>query len=195
MDDIDPKLLKIVALAKHGIGGEKDVAIALVKRICERDGLDYDAVMSDTDMPKEYIADIKVRGRDELQVAIQVAARFATTAEHPQVRGGYYAFDKTIRLRYTCTAARHFETLNAINVYLKAFRNEKKKFLRSLGEAFYSHHGLFSTYAEEPAEDAEPPKPKTKQEREDEWRAMNMMQAMTESVNLTKEIGDGNSTK
>jgi hypothetical protein len=193
MDDIDPKLLKIVALAKHGVGGEKDSAIALVKRICERDGLDYDAVMSDTDMPKEYVADIKVRSRDELQVAIQVAARFATTPEHPEVRGGYYAFDKSIRLRYTTTAAKHFDTLNAINVYLKAFRNEKKKFLRSLGQAFYTHHGLFSQYQEPESDEPTPPKKKTLQERQDEWRAANMMQAMTETVNIVKEIGDGQS--
>ena len=190
MDDIDPKLLKIVALAKHGIGGEKESALALVKRICERDGIDFDAVMSDTDAPREFTADdIKVRGRDELQIAIQVAARFATTKEHPSVAGWYYSFDKTIRLKYTTTTARHFETMNAITVYLKAYRREKKKFLESLNTAFYSHHGLFSQYHEEPDDEEE--KPRTLEQRQAAWRAAHMSMAMTEQVKLTKEIGDG----
>jgi hypothetical protein len=194
MDNIDPKILKIVALAKQGIGGEKETAIALVKKICERDGLDFDAVMSDTDAPKEVtLDDFKVRGRDELQIAIQVAARFATSKEHPEVAGWYYAFDKTIRLRYTTTAAKHIDTINAITVYLKAYRKEKKKFLASLNKAFYSHHGLFSMYHEDADDEEE--KPKTLEERQEAWRAAHMSMAMTESVNLTKEIGDGNREK
>lgn len=190
MIDIDPKLLKVVALAKHGIGGEKETAMAMVRRICDREGLDYDEVMSDQDAPREYTPEIKVRSREELQVAIQVAARFATTKEHPDVRGRYYGYDRTVILRYTTSPSMHIDTLNAINVYLKAFRKEKQNFLRSLQKAFYTHHGLFSQF-EEPDEDDEPPKPKTDQDRLDDWRAANMMQAMTENVNIRKEIGDG----
>lgn len=192
MDDIDPKILKIVALAKQGIGGEKDTAIALVKRICEREGIDFDELMSDNDVPKEYTPEIKVRSRDELQVAIQVAARFATTPAHPEVYGRYYSYDKTIILRYTCKPAVHIDTLNAINVYLKAYRNEKKKFMRSLGQAFYSHHNLFSQFKEE---SDEPEKPKSLEERQDTWRAVQMMQAMTEQVNIVKEIDSGEQRK
>lgn len=190
MIDIDPKLLKVVALAKGGIGGEKDAAIAMVKRICDREGLDFDEVMDDHDKPKEYTPEIKVRNREELQIAIQVAAKFATTKEHPQVRGRYYGYDRTIILWYTCTPAQHIDTLNAVNVYLKAFRKERTNFLRSLQTAFYSHHNLFSQFKDDDGDD-EPPKEKTLQERQDTWRAVQMMQAMTESVNITKEIGDG----
>jgi hypothetical protein len=193
MEDIDPKLLKIVALAKAGVGGEKDTALAIVKQICERDGIDFDAVMSDTDMPREYIIDeYKVRSRDELQIAIQIVARFATTKEHPDVRGSYYSYDKTIRLRYTATAARHIDTLNALAVYLKAYRAEKRKFLRSLNSAFYSHHNLFSQFSED-TEDDKPLKEKTKQELEDEWRSVQMMQAMTEEVQIRKQLNGGES--
>jgi hypothetical protein len=188
MDDIDPKLLKIVALAKRGVGGEKTAAIALVKKICLRENLDFDEIMSDTEAVRQYEPDIKFVGKDELQIAIQVAARFATTKEHPKVVGNWYYGVKLMWLRYTTTPQKHIDTLNAIRIYLKAYRREKKNILRSLPTAFYSHHGLYSSYTKL---SEEPPKPKTDQERLDDWRAANMSQAMTEQVNLVKEIGEG----
>lgn len=194
MDDIDPKILKIVALAKAGVGGEKEVAIRMVKQICEREGIDFDELMSDRNAPKQFEPEIKVRGRDEMRIIIQVVARFATTPEHPDVRAGYYSYTKEVWVRYTCTPSLHIDTLNAINVYLKAYRKEKKNFMDALKDAFVQHHNLYSQFYEAPDEPEEP-KPKTAEERAADWRAANMMMAMTESVKLTKEIGDGNREK
>lgn len=194
MDDIDPKILKIVALAKAGVGGEKEVALRMVKQICQREGIDFEELMSDRNAPKQFEPEIKVRGRDEMRIIIQVVARYGTTKEHPSVRAGYYSYSKEVWVRYTCTPAMHIDTLNAINVYLKAYRKEKKNFMDALKDAFVQHHNLYSQYYEE-LDDPEEPKPKTVEERQAEWRAANMMMAMTESVKLTKEIGDGNREK
>jgi len=191
VDDVSPKLLKIIALAKQGVGGERDTAIALVRQICERESLDFDAVMSDSgDMPKLYEPDIKVRGKDELRIAIQVASRFATTPEHPGVRGGYYGGSyREIWLAYTTTAARHIDTLNAIEVYLRAYRREKKKFQLSLQKAFYAHHSLYPQFDTE--DDDQPPKVKTLEERQSDLRAATMMMGMTEQVKIQKQLGGG----
>lgn len=193
MDDIDPKILKIVALAKAGVGGEKEVAIRMVKQICEREGIDFDELMSDHDAPKEYSPEIKVKSKDELRICIQVAARFATTPQNPEVRGRYYSYDRTVILWYTCKPSTHIDTLNAISVYLKAYRAEKKKFMASLKEAFTAHHNLYSQFHEESEDDE--PKERTLEERQNSWRAAHMMQAMTEQVKLTKEIDSGEQGK
>ncbi len=193
MNDIDPKLLKIIALAKGGIGGEKEAAIELVRKICLREGLDFDDVMSDRNAPKEYTHEFKVQSVDELQIAIQVAARFASTIEHPNVNGGRYRNYKSLRwIKYTTTASQHIDTINAIEVYLQAYRKEKRNIARSLGRAFVSHHGLYQSYSEPESDTPEPPRPpKTAQQRADDYRAMQLTQAMTESVNVTKQIGGG----
>lgn len=189
MDNVNPKLLKIIALAKGGVGGERESAIRLVRSICEREGLEFDAVMSETgDMPKTFEPDIKVRHKDELRICIQVAARFAATAENPGVTGGAYRGYKEIYLKYTCTAARHIDTLNAIDVYLKAYRREKKNMLEALKDAFTAKHSLYPQYD---TEDDEPPKERTDEDRLKTWRAANLMQGLTESVNLHKQIGKG----
>lgn len=76
MIDIDPKLTKIIALAREGIGGEKTAAIKAVKRICEREGLDFDDVMSTTD-EREYVLDITWRNSQEETILAQVCFTFA----------------------------------------------------------------------------------------------------------------------
>jgi hypothetical protein len=188
MENIDPKLLKIIALAKAGIGGERESAIALVRKICDREGIDFDAVMSDNgDMPKEYETDIKMKSKDEMRIVIQVAARFATTPEHPGVRGGWYRGYNECFVKYTTTAARHIETLNAIDAYLKVYRREKKNMLEALKEAFTAKHSLYPQFDQD--DDEAEPKAKTAEERLKTWRAANIMQGLTESVNLQKQIG------
>lgn len=195
MDDIDPKLLKVVALAREGIGGEKETATRMVRKICKEQGIDFDVLMSGRDQPRSFEYWTKVRSKSELRVCIQVAARFATTPEHPNVFGRYSSYDKEVRLEYTTTMPKHVETLNALDVYLRAFRKEKKKILEALGDAFTSRHGLYSQFREEPDEDAEPEKPETLEEKQARWRAANLAEAMLENVQVTKQIGEGEDEK
>lgn len=188
IENINPKLLKIIALAKGGVGGERTAAVNMVRAICEREGLDFDVVMSDKgEMPTEFEPDIKIRTKDELRVIIQVASKFATTPEYPNIRAGYYIGYREVWVKYTTTAAQHIDTLNAIAVYLKAYRREKKNFLRSLQTAFVAHHGLYPQFEQDEAEEQEP-RQKTLEEKQDDWRAANMRMAMTESVNLRREL-------
>lgn len=189
-ENIDPKLLKIIALAKGGFGGEKDTALRLVRQICKREGLDFDEVMSDGgDMPKEYEPDIKIRSKDELKICIQVAARFALTPEHQSINAGYYRGYREVWLKYTTTAARHIETLNAIDAYLRVYRIEKKHMVEALKLAFSNKHHLYPQF--DTAGDDEPSKPLSDEERAKHWRAANIKEGLMESVKLTKQIGDG----
>lgn len=190
MENIDPKLLKVIALAKQGVGGEKENAIRMVRAICQREGLDYDFVMSDGGaLPKKYSTDIKVRSKDELRIIIQVAAKFATSPENPHVRGGYYRGYRECYVEYTATAAQHIDTLNAISVYLAAYRKEKANFMRALNKAFVSHHNLYPQFDSDDDEPAEP-KEKTLQERQDDWRAAHVQMSLSEDVKLRKQLGE-----
>lgn len=186
LQDIDPKLLKIIALAKHGVGGEKEQAIRIVKRICLRDGLDFDEVMAGKDQPKKYEPEFKILTKDEVQIAIQVAARFASTPEHPDVRGGRFRGYKLGYVEYTTTAARHIETINAIEIYLAAYRKEKKNIARALQQAFVINHGLYSQFKEDREDDRPAP---TKDQLEEQARAIALTGALSEDVDLVKRIG------
>lgn len=191
MDEINPKLLKIIALAKAGIGGERTAAIELVHKICDREGLNFDEVMSDTagDMPHLYEFDIKIRTKDEYRIALQVICRFGLTEEYPDIKGGYYRGYREVFFKYTATATRHIETLNAIDIYLKTYRKEKKNILEALKDAYVAKHNLYPQF--DLKRDDEPPRERTDEERRKTWRTANVMQGLTESVNLQKQIGGG----
>lgn len=179
--EVDPKLLKIVALAKDGIGGEKTAAIKVLKRICEREGLDFDEVMADTsDAVKEYMLDAGYRNKIEEIIISQVCWRFAITNEHPKLQ--YNKKAKTFF--YTCTLARHIETMNAAEVYLKAFRKERNKFMQDLAEAFVQKHRLFSTLEHD--EDVE----RQELDIEGEIRRSALRSNM-DDVTINKQIGKG----
>lgn len=186
LQDIDPKLLKIVALAKNGVGGEKAQAIRIVKRICARDGLNFDEVMDGKDQPQKREPEFKIVSKDEVQVAIQVAARFASTPEYPDVRGGRFRGYKLGYVEYTATTARHIETVNAIEIYLAAYRKEKKNIAKALQQAFVINHGLYSQFRED--RDEERPAPTAEQLKEQE-RAIRLTGALSEDVDLVKRIG------
>lgn len=139
MIDIDPKLLKIIALAREGIGGEKENAIDIVKQICKSQDLDFDDVMQSTD-EKEYMLDVGPKNKFECDIVAQVCWRFAITDNHPGLK-----WNKREKVFfYTTTPGRHIETVNAANVYLKSFRKERNKFTEDLVAAFVSKHKLYS---------------------------------------------------
>lgn len=145
MQKINDRLLKVIALAKQGVGGEKTAAIATVKRICQTHGLDYDEVMgaAETAQIREYTLDLKWRNKTELDMLAQVCLKFACTPEHPDL------FQNTYRktLFYNTTAAKHLETINAASVYLHQFRKERKKIEEALLGAFCQKHSLYPTEA------------------------------------------------
>lgn len=186
MIEIDPKLLKIIALAKNGIGGEKDSAIALVKKICEREGLDFEEVMSERSEFREFdLLDIKWRNKLEKQIVINVIYKYALSTEHATCR--LYDFDKSAR--YTTTPSKHLETANAIQVYLQAYRKELKRIQEDIMSAFLDKHEIFPEW-ELPSDQ----KKKQKKEKVDFKRMMRIagIAEGMEDVEIQRQIGSGN---
>lgn len=143
MDKVNDKLLKVIALAKHGVGGERTAAIATAKRICKTHGLDYDEVMGSAETAKihEYTLDIKWRNKLEEDMLAQVCLKFACTPEHPDLFFNSY---RKVFI-YNTTAAKHLETINAASVYLHQFRKERKKLEQAILGAFCQKHRLYPT--------------------------------------------------
>lgn len=135
---VNDRLLKIVKLAKHGIGGEKDAALQKVKWICEKNGLDFDKVMfSDEDVINYHLCMLKVKSHAEFRIAMQVAAKILGS----EVRGGY---SRGIgRIAYKTTKSKHVEILYAIEQYLAVFRKERRMIIKSLADGFIDKHDLY----------------------------------------------------
>ncbi len=141
-DKVDDKLLKIIALAKFGIAGEKTMAIRMVKKICERENLDFDEVMGYDELAALHDYELKIhwKGADEEQLLAQVCFHFALTHQHP-----YLKFNKWRHVfMYKTTAAKHLETVNAATIYLRAYRKEKKKMAEIILAAFVNKNRLFA---------------------------------------------------
>jgi hypothetical protein len=182
MIDIDPKLTKIIALARHGIGGEKDNALKLVAQICEREGLDFDDVMSATDY-REYMLEIKIKNQLEMDIIAQVCFKFALTEQHQDLK-----VNKKARVFfYTTTPSKHIETLNAAAIYLNAFRKERKKFESEFTEAFVHKHRI---YGEKWGDDAQESDPMTYEKLKKVERMMTLAGGM-DNVTVQKTIEGG----
>lgn len=180
MKSIDDKLLKIVALARQGIGGEKTAAIRLVKRICEKQGLDFDDVMRATDY-REYDLHIATRNNLEVEIMAQVMFKFALSDEHPGLQ-----YNRRAKIFfYTCTPSMHIETSNAASVYLAAYRKEVKKYALQVQEAFVAKHQLYR-----PTSGDEKPEPLTLEQMLKVARLREIANDMAD-VKLRKNLGAG----
>lgn len=136
---VNDRLLKVVKLAKHGIGGEKDAALQKVKWICEKNGLDFDEVMSsDEDAAESCRYTFRVKSRAEFDVAIQVAAKFL---ESTKIKGG--CFRGVGCLVYKATKSKHIEMIYAVEQYLAVFRKERRMIIKSLTDGFIAKHELY----------------------------------------------------
>lgn len=179
MNDVDPKLLKIIALARDGVGGERDTALRIVKRICAEQDMDFEDVMNATDYRK-YVLEIAFRNKFEEIIVAQTIMKHALTEQYNgvQINRKYKAFI------YTTTPSKHIETANAVAVYLRAFRKEREKFMDELAESFVHKHKLYSAVkSEERASQAEP-------SIEKQMRMMMIGNSM-DDVTIQKTIGSG----
>ena len=178
MNDIDPKMLKIIALAREGIGGERETARRIVQKICDEQGLDFEDVMNATDY-REYMLEITFRNKYEELILGQAIMRFALTPEHPGVKINR----KAKAFFYTTTPSKHIETTNAASVYLRAFRKEREKFMDELAESFVHKHKLYSAVKNDDDHEARP--------APDPEKLMRMMMIGNEmdDVNVQKQIG------
>lgn len=134
------KLGKIVALAKHGIGGEKESALRLVKRICKKHDLDFEEVMNASEDIREYVYYYKTK--TELKIVGQIIFKILDSQEIGQNK-----FRKA--LFFNCTPQQSVEIFSAIPIYLRAFQAEKKRIIEQLPSAFVIKHELWSTHRPE----------------------------------------------
>lgn len=184
MIDIDPKLTKIIALAREGIGGEKTAAIKAVRRICEREGLDFDDVMNASD-ERDYVLEIGWKTNAERDILGQVCFRFAITEQHPNVKINH----KARVFLYTTTPSKHIETVNAAAIYLRAFRKERKRMEQELIEAYVIKHRLFAAVSDDSNKSDKPPRERDPMR---DLRLEAMMMGMDNvQVQKTIEGGDG----
>lgn len=179
MPDIDKKLLKIVELARNGIGGERDNAMKMVRVICEREGLNVDDVMASTEI-ETHILEIAPRTKLEQELLAQVCWAFAI----PDDPDGLM-YNKAAKVFiYKTTRGRHVETINAASILLRQFRKEKKKVERDVLAAFVNKHHIFGN-------DSKTAVVKSSVDLERMQRIMGMAHNM-DDVHIRKQIGGGN---
>lgn len=179
---IDDRLLKIVALAKFGVAGERETADRMVRSMCAKLELEYSDVMADeSDTYVEHVLPVRWRNKAELRVLAQVCWCFADTGDE-RVRIAYNILRKVVFV--TTTPAKFIETSQAAVVYLAAFRKAKRLLLSDLPGAFISKHHLYSEYPDD--DNADRPA-WTDEQRMQHWRQAQLVETM-ESVRLHKAI-------
>lgn len=174
MAELDRKLGKIIQLAKHGIGGEKEVALDMVRRICEEKDLDFGVVMSDDEKITKYT--ISYKSKKEMSIISGIAAKILDNPD------GFYYNRWYKQLYVETTAAKYIELTYAIEIYLAAFRKERRQIVRDIPRAFAMKHKLWADSAVGGVA------------TQKEWEAMQRRQALAETmadVNLRKGIGSG----
>lgn len=184
MEDIDDRLLKIISLAKDGIGGERENAIRLVKKMCAEQGLNFDDVMNSVQV-KEYF--LHAADKNEAIVLQHVIAKFAMTREHLGL--GYS--QNRLYVYFECTPARFIETSNAWAIYQHAYRKEKARLLADLPAAFYMKHDLYLPPSEYDADAHDEKVKNLSQEERDKIKRQYAMTDMLDDVSVHKAIGSG----
>lgn len=143
------RLGKIVALAKGGVGGEKENAIRMVKAICAKHHLDFDAVMEDIAL-SEYTFDYA--NAIEEQLLPQILQKYCKPYADKRMD---ILFNNTRKLMFIkTTKEKYVEGLNAWDVLRKLYRVEKKKMEKTLLFAFLDKHQLYYEPTEEEKADA-----------------------------------------
>ena len=88
---LDERSLRIVALARSGVGGEKENARRILRQICEKKHLDFDTVLAGTN---DEITERKlILGRltkDEVSVIARVIMNFGMDEDHKTLNVLYY---------------------------------------------------------------------------------------------------------
>jgi hypothetical protein len=176
----DEKLGKIVQLARRGHGGERTAALAIVRRLSQEQGLNFDDVMRADEAVHEYA--FKYRDARERSLIVQMLLVYARPEGDLISQNTYrkMVFVETTSIRY-------IETAHAVEVYLAAYRKEKariQRMLKDLPRAFIIKHNIFrlagsdsdATYT--PAE-------------LEEWRRQMRLADDLDDVTLRKTIGGG----
>ena len=187
IENIDPRTVKIIELAKNGIDGEKDTAQKILRRLCSANDLDYDELMSD--QIDEVRAHDFIFGRinkNKQKLVAHIIMKFATTKNNPEVfemrnrRGDFIGY--TVK----CTNTQYIETKYAMDLYLQAYNKELKRINEEVMIAFVNKHDLFRQYNL----NAKNPKKPKKHDMAKVARVTSLMGNM-EDVSVHKAVGSG----
>ena len=188
---LDERSLRIVALARSGVGGEKENARRILRQICEKKHLDFDQVLAGTN---DEITERKlILGRltkDEVSIIARVIMNFGLSEDHKTLNVLYYG-SKPAGFAFECSKATLIETEHAANIYLRAFRKERRQIMDSLSAAFVMKQHLYMPEFLREEMTSDDDRELTKKEREklerDHTRAV-MMAAGMDGVQVRKAL-------
>ncbi len=177
------KLGKIVQLAKLGIGGEREVAIRLVRKLCWEHGLSFDDVMNEQQI-REF--SMKYRNKEEERVLVQAILRYATLTDKHEI------FENKLRKRifFNTTQEKYIETVNAFIVLIRLYRKEKKKIMEATFRAFLEKHNLY--YQPTPEEAAKREQKEISKEELEILRIANDLTGKMEDARIYKVLANKN---
>lgn len=136
MEKQNEKIGKLVALARNGIDGEKQAAIEILKKLCEKHDFNFDDVMSGSEEMLEY--ELKYKN-GQLKLARGVIARYGAIS----IIDKYYIdkFSKTIY--FSTTKQKFLETIHAYSILSRQYEKEKKETLKAFHKAFQYVNDLY----------------------------------------------------
>lgn len=178
------RLGKIVALAKHGVAGEKENAIRMVKSICIRYGLDFDAVMENVEIG-EYT--FEYSNTIEKALLPQILQKFCKP--YPDQVMDILFSQQVKKMWIKTTKEKYVEGLNAWDVLRKLYKVEQEKVLKTLLFAFLDKHDLYHNPTEEEKKRLQDYK-EDPEEMELRIRGRRMASSL-EDAKLFKRLGDG----
>lgn len=179
MNEINEKLGKIVALAKNGIGGEKENALRIVKALCKKHHLDFDQVMDTSDQVREYT--LKYKTKEEDRLLTHIIIRYAYDGDQDAGPIGTNEYRKV--LFFKSTYEKYIEVLNAASVLLLAFKKEKKKAKDAVMYGFFEKHDLYAN----PSKKRDHSKKISKEEEALRAMGSSMSEAM-DDVHIRKQL-------
>lgn len=177
------RLGKIVRLARGGVGGERDNAVRMVRRICATHGLDFDEVMNGGPERHEYA--IRFKSKAEERALVQVVCRYALLANGDNISHNRYR--KVVI--FETTVEKYFETLHAWDVLRPLYAKEMRRIQEAGFYGFLDKHRLY--YQPTPEEREQMLKDQKISKEEMELRAMGaeLSQHMS-NADIHKRLGN-----
>lgn len=136
MTDQKERLKKLYALAMRGVGGEKEQAQAILKKLLKKYAMTLDDL--DEEVIQEY--DLEYHGKEQDRILMQTVYKVTDSSDsfsHLQYNHSGRAC--RTRLRVRCTAAQKAEIEFLFSFYVKLWEKEKEALL----QAFFQKHCIF----------------------------------------------------
>lgn len=162
---------KLKALADKGVGGEKENAESMLKRLMEKHGVSIEEIEEDQKIPR----DLKFTKKNEQlfwQILSHIMGGAAQYRSHK---------NSTTRIRIEMTSSEHIEFEAKMNFFQKKFEEDFSIFYR----AFIHKNDLFS----KPSDLSSEPKEMTPEEIDEYFKVKEMMQGMKKH-NHSKLLGE-----